>query len=75
MTYKVHADNLAPLKKAMVTLGYATELTPLEYVQDIYFKYMLINHPGSHPLIPSNIIATIPEGDLLTIVQQIIDER
>lgn len=48
----VSAEILTPLKEALIKIGYATEDTPLEFVQDAYFKYVMVRQTGFSPSLP-----------------------
>lgn len=74
MTNKVPAENLQAIKTAMIELGYATSATPLISVQDVFYKYMRINHTGANPNIPYDF-DSLPEGALKEGLQAVIDDE
>lgn len=51
-TYSPPAEHIAAIKTGLVALGYAQEDTPNEFVQDCYFKYIMIRQTGFNPNIP-----------------------
>lgn len=58
--YKVPAENLAEIKQGLISLGYATEETSMEFIQDCYFKYILVRQTGFNPHIPY-AVALLPK--------------
>ena len=50
--YTPPAELIADIKAGLITLGYATEDTPDEFVQDCYFKYIMIRQTGFNPNMP-----------------------
>lgn len=51
-TYAPPAEHIAVIKTGLISLGYATEDTPDEFVQDAYFKYIMIRQTGFNPNMP-----------------------
>lgn len=48
----VPATLINSIKKGLIELGYATEATDPAFVQDCYFKYVMINQTGFNPNMP-----------------------
>lgn len=48
----VPATILNEIKTGLVAVGYAQEDTPLSFIQDAYFKYVMITQTGFNPNIP-----------------------
>lgn len=57
----VPATILNEIKTGLIAVGYAHESTPLSFVQDAYFKYVMINQTGFNPSIPY-AIALLPQS-------------
>lgn len=52
---KIPATLLADIKSSLIALGYATTDTPLNVIQDLYLKYVLVNQTGYNANIPYSL--------------------
>ena len=48
----VPATILNEIKTGLIAVGYAQEDTPLSFIQDAYFKYVMITQTGFNPSVP-----------------------
>lgn len=52
----VPATLLEPLKQGLIKLGYATESTPLSFVQECYHRYVVVRQAGANVQIPHALV-------------------
>lgn len=50
--YALPATHITAIKTALIKIGYATPDTPDTFIQDVYFKYIMVRQPGFNPLMP-----------------------
>lgn len=67
----IPASLIPQIKEALIKLGYATPETPLEFIQDWYFKYIVIRHTGFNPLVPYSR-DLLPQAILDTLQPEIV---
>lgn len=83
--YASPATHITAIKAALIKIGYATPNTPDTFIQDEYFKYIMVRQTGFNPLMPystgllpkeiRDLLDTLPTYPTYKIVMMYVDEE